>query len=132
MAVGLSQGTRGRRSAGRAKAGGRRREEAAEVHGEDGCPVAQTLKVIGSKWTLLILRDLLTGTKRFGELRRSLGHVSPKTLSERLKELERQGIVIRAVYPEVPPRVEYTLTEKGRSLGDIIEAMRAWGERWGR
>lgn len=90
----------------------------------------RTLQVIGSKWTLLILRDLFGGTKRFGELRRSLGHVSPKTLSERLRELEAQGLVARRVYAEVPPRVEYTLTEKGRSLGEIIEAMRRWGERW--
>lgn len=104
--------------------------ESAEQQGAN-CPVERTLQVIGSKWTLLILRDLFTGTKRFGELRRSLGHVSPKTLSERLRELELQGLVTRTVHAEVPPRVEYTLTEKGRSLGDIIEAMRAWGERWG-
>lgn len=94
------------------------------------CPVEQTLQVIGGKWTLLILRDLFTGTKRFGELRRSLGQVSPKTLTERLREMEVLGLVTRRVYAEVPPRVEYTLTEKGRSLGDIIEAMRRWGERW--
>lgn len=104
----------------------------AEVSGHEGatCPVEQTLGVIGGKWTLLILRDLFTGTKRFGELRRSLGQVSPKTLSERLREMEAQGLVTRRVYAEVPPRVEYSLTEKGRSLGDIIEAMRRWGERW--
>jgi len=97
----------------------------------DGCPVERTLRVIGGRWTLLILRDLFTGTKRFGELRRSLGPVSPKTLAERLRELEREGIVTRTVYPEVPPRVEYRLTEKGLSLQPIVEAMRAWGERWG-
>lgn len=94
------------------------------------CPVEKTLQVIGGKWTLLILRDLFGGTKRFGELRRSLGQVSPKTLAERLREMEVLGLVTRRVYAEVPPRVEYTLTEKGRSLGDIIEAMRRWGERW--
>ncbi len=104
----------------------------AEVPGDEGatCPVEQTLQVIGGKWTLLILRDLFTGTKRFGELRRSLGQVSPKTLSERLKEMESLGLLTRQVHAEVPPRVEYTLTEKGQSLGDIIEAMRRWGERW--
>ncbi len=101
-----------------------------EDYGHAGCPVERTLQVIGSKWTLLILRDLFHGTKRFGELRRSLGHVSPKTLSERLRDLEAQGLVTRKVYAEVPPRVEYTLTEKGRSLGEIIDAMRRWGERW--
>lgn len=96
----------------------------------DHCPVERTLRVIGGKWTLLILRDLFTGAKRFGELRRSLHRVSPKTLSERLRELEREGLVVRIVYPEIPPRVEYRLTEKGLSLGPIIETMRAWGERW--
>lgn len=121
---------RGRRAVKREAAGTRRRRRASAVPA-DGCPVERTLRVIGGKWTLLVLRDLFTGTKRFGELRRSLGHVSPKTLSERLRELEAQGIVTRTVYPEVPPRVEYSLTDKGRSLGDIIEAMRAWGERWG-
>lgn len=95
------------------------------------CPVERTLKVIGSRWTPLILRDLLTGTKRFGELKRSLGQISPKTLSQRLRELETQGLVTRTVYPTIPPRVEYSLTEKGRSLGEIIETMRVWGEKWG-
>lgn len=126
------RGEAGRRPS--AGPGSRRRASrgrGAEQPPEHGCPVERTLQIIGSKWTLLILRDLLAGTRRFGELRRSLGHVSPKTLSERLKELERQGIVTRTVHAEVPPRVEYALTEKGRSLGDIIEAMRAWGERWG-
>lgn len=99
-------------------------------HDPAGCPVERTLQVIGGKWTLLILRDLFTGTKRFGEIRRSLEHVSPKTLSERLRELETLGLVTRTVYAEVPPRVEYALTEKGESLGTIIEAMRQWGERW--
>ena len=123
MAIRVREGPRGR-----ARGRGSRSVERHQGH---GCPVERTLQVIGSKWTLLILRDLFTGTKRFGELRRSLGPVSPKTLSQRLRELERQGLVTRTVYPEVPPRVEYSLTEKGRSLGDIIEAMRAWGERWG-
>lgn len=99
-------------------------------HPEAGCPVERTLRVIGGKWTLLIMRDLFGGTKRFGEIRRSLGHVSPKTLAQRLRELEGQGLVTRTVYPEVPPRVEYALTEKGRNLEEIIDAMRRWGERW--
>lgn len=91
------------------------------------CPIEKTLKVIGSKWTVLILRDLMEGTRRFGQLRDSLSGISPKTLSARLKELERARIVQRRVYPEVPPRVEYSLSARGRSLSSILEAMRDWG-----
>ena len=91
------------------------------------CPIERTLGVIDGKWTILILRDLFNGTKRFGELRRSLDGVSPKTLSERLRGLEVQGIVERVIYPEVPPRVEYSLTEKGKSLRAILDQMRTWG-----
>ena len=91
------------------------------------CPIERTLQVIGGKWTLLILRDLFTGTKRFGELLRSLHGISPKTLSERLRQLEAQDIVERVIYPEVPPRVEYSLTEKGKSLRAILDQMRTWG-----
>ena len=91
------------------------------------CPVERTLSVINGKWTLLILRDLFDGTRRFGELRRSLEGISPRTLSQRLRELEGQGIVSRVVYAEVPPRVEYSLTEKGNSLGAILEQMKVWG-----
>jgi DNA-binding HxlR family transcriptional regulator len=94
------------------------------------CTVERTLEVIGGKWTTLILRDLLTGTKRFGELRSSLGNIPPKTLTERLRNLEEQGALERVQFPEIPPRVEYTLTEKGRALGAIIEAMAHWGSRW--
>ncbi|MBI2850324.1 MAG: helix-turn-helix transcriptional regulator [Chloroflexi bacterium] len=94
------------------------------------CPVEKTLEVLSSKWTILILRDLLTGTKRFGQLRQSLNGVSPRTLSQRLKELEAQGIVRRVIYPEVPPRVEYSLTEKGKSLSPILEQMRDWGSQF--
>lgn len=101
-----------------------------EDHEQDQDAVERALEVIGGKWTILILRDLFTGTKRFGELLRSLEGVSPKTLSDRLKELEADGIVTRKVYPEVPPRVEYSLTEKGKSLNGIVDAMRAWGEAW--
>ncbi|MCL5962101.1 MAG: helix-turn-helix transcriptional regulator [Chloroflexi bacterium] len=91
------------------------------------CPVERTLSVIEGKWAILILRDLFTGTKRFGELRSSLIGISPKTLTERLRALEQQGIVERKIYPEVPPRVEYSLTERGQTLEPIIEAMREWG-----
>ncbi len=93
------------------------------------CPVEKAIKIIGGKWTILILRDLFTGTKRFGELRKSLIGVSPKTLSGRLRYLEKEGIVARKVFPEVPPRVEYALTKRGKSLGAIIESMRRWGEK---
>ncbi len=91
------------------------------------CGVERTLQVIGGKWTTLILRELLMGTRRYSELKRTLGRVSPKTLTERLRQLEEQGLVVRTVYAEVPPRVEYTLTERGRGLGDIIAAMARWG-----
>ena len=91
------------------------------------CVVERTLEVIGGKWTTLILRDLLRGTKRFGELRRNLQAVSPKTLTDRLRFLETRGIVTRTVYPEVPPRVEYALTKRGGELGAIIDAMAEWG-----
>lgn len=91
------------------------------------CPVEKTLKVIGSKWTILILRDILKGKQRFGQLRRSLAGVSPKTLTERLRALENNGIVEREIYPEIPPRVEYTLTKRGQSLGAIILSMKKWG-----
>lgn len=96
----------------------------------EACLVEATLRVIGGKWTLLILRDLLQGTRRFSELQRSLNGVSPKCLSDRLKELEQEAILVRTVYPEVPPRVEYALTEKGRALGPIIAAMREWGQTY--
>jgi DNA-binding HxlR family transcriptional regulator len=94
------------------------------------CTVERTLEVIGGKWTTLILRDLLGGTKRFGELRSSLGNIPPKTLTERLRNLEEQGALERVQFPEIPPRVEYTLTEKGRALGAIIDAMAQWGSSW--
>ena len=91
------------------------------------CGVAKTIRIIGSKWTLLILRDLFEGTKRFGELQESLVGISTKTLTARLQELEGDGLVHRKVYPVIPPKVEYSLTPKGRSLKDIIDDMRAWG-----
>lgn len=91
------------------------------------CAVERTLDVIGAKWTTLVLRELLVGTRRFGQLKSALSGISPKTLADRLRTLEAQGIVTRTVYAEVPPRVEYTLTARGRSLGAIIEAMALWG-----
>jgi DNA-binding HxlR family transcriptional regulator len=102
----------------------------ARVQTDGRCTVERAAKVISGKWTTLILRDLLAGTKRFGELRHSLTGISPKTLTDRLRELEEHGVVVRTIYPEVPPRVEYTLTDKGRALGAIIQAMAQWGERW--
>ncbi len=94
------------------------------------CVVERTVDIIGGKWTTLILRELLGGTKRFGEIRSSLEGISPKTLTDRLRELEAHEILERTVYPEVPPRVEYTLTERGEALRPVIEAMGAWGAKW--
>ena len=95
------------------------------------CSIEKALDVLGGKWTFLIIRDLQGGTKRFGELRKSLLGVSPKTLSERLKELEEKGVVTRTAYATIPPTVEYALTEKGKSLHPIIKAMKLWGAKWG-
>ena len=92
------------------------------------CPVETTLTLISDKWKVLILRDLLPGTKRFGELKRSIGDVSQKVLTAQLRDMEQSGLLIRTVYPEVPPHVEYTLTELGYSLKPILDAMRNWGE----
>lgn len=94
------------------------------------CPVETTLSLIGSKWKVLILRDLLPGTKRFGELKKSIGHVSQKVLTNQLREMESQGLVNRKVYAEVPPRVEYSLTDLGLSLKPILDAMWNWGEEY--
>ncbi|MDE6923555.1 MAG: helix-turn-helix transcriptional regulator [Oscillospiraceae bacterium] len=92
------------------------------------CPVETTLTLISDKWKVLILRDLMPGTKRFGELRKSIGTVTQKVLTSQLRQMEESGLVIRTVYPEVPPRVEYTLTDLGRSLDPVLDAMRNWGE----
>lgn len=94
---------------------------------EEICPVETTTNLIGSKWKLLIIRDLLTGTKRFNELLRSVGNISQKVLTENLRSLEENGLVHREVFAEVPPRVEYSLTELGKSLEPIIQTFRAWG-----
>lgn len=92
------------------------------------CPVETTLSLIGDKWKVLILRDLLTGTKRFGELKKSIGSVSQKVLTAQLRDMEASGLVSRKVYAEVPPRVEYSLTDLGQSLKPILDSMRNWGE----
>ena len=92
------------------------------------CPVETTLTLIGDKWKVLILRDLLPGTKRFGELKKSIGSVSQKVLTAQLRAMEESGLVNRKVYAEVPPRVEYSLTELGKSLKPILDSMWAWGE----
>ncbi|MBI4080418.1 MAG: helix-turn-helix transcriptional regulator [Candidatus Levybacteria bacterium] len=93
--------------------------------------VMRAIKIIGSKWTILILRELCENKKRFNELQRSLQGISPKTLSLRLKELEEEGIVQKKIFAEVPLHVEYSLTRKGQSLRDIIDKMREWGEKVG-
>ena len=92
------------------------------------CPVETTLTLIGDKWKVLILRDLLSGTKRFGELKKSVGKVSQKVLTAQLRAMEENGLVNRMVYAEVPPKVEYSLTELGESLKPILDAMWNWGE----
>ena len=94
------------------------------------CPVEITLKFIGDKWKILILRDLLTGTKRFGELKKSVGNITQKVLTSNLRAMEENGLLTRKVYPEVPPRVEYTLTETGYSLKPILDSMFEWGENY--
>ncbi len=91
------------------------------------CPVEITLGVIGKKWTVLIIRDLLEGKKRFGELLRSLSGISPRTLSARLSELEKYGVIKKKVYPVIPLKVEYRLDQKGYALRHILEQMREWG-----
>jgi DNA-binding HxlR family transcriptional regulator len=94
------------------------------------CPVARTLDLIGERWTILILRDLLTkGPQRFQALQDSLGGAAPNTLSARLKTLEKQGLIEGKLYSEHPPRLEYHLTDRGRSLGPIVAALRDWGRR---
>jgi len=97
---------------------------------DETCPVCLTAQIVCGKWTLLLVRDLADGRSRFCELERSLLGISPRTLSLRLRALEEEGIVERHTFPEVPPRVEYALTRKGRALLPIIEDMRSYGEDW--
>jgi DNA-binding HxlR family transcriptional regulator len=101
-----------------------------EMSGDRTCPVCRTAEIVCGKWTLLIIKELAEGRTRFCELERSLNGISPRTLSLRLRALEEEGIVARRTFPEVPPRVEYVLTEKGRALAPLIESMRNYGERW--
>jgi DNA-binding HxlR family transcriptional regulator len=97
---------------------------------DEVCPVCATADLVCAKWTLLVIRDLSEGRSRFCELERSLAGISPRTLSLRLRALEEEGIVERRTFPEVPPRVEYELTEKGRALMPLIEDMRRYGREW--
>lgn len=94
------------------------------------CPVLATARIVSGKWTLLMLRDLAEGPQRFGELQRSLAGISPRTLSQRLRALEEEGVLERVEYAEMPPRVEYSLTAKGVALLPIVAAMRIYGEAW--
>ena len=94
------------------------------------CPVETTLTLISDKWKVLILRDLMNGTMRFGELKKSIGHVTQKVLTSQLRQMEESGLLTRKVYAEVPPRVEYTLTDLGYSLKPILDAMWTWGENY--
>lgn len=91
------------------------------------CPVTRAISVLDGKWTVLVIRDLIGGTRRFTELRRSLDGISPKTLTDRLRELEGAGLVERRQFAEIPPRVEYSLTEAGRRLEPVVEALATWG-----
>jgi len=97
---------------------------------DETCPVCRTAEIVCGKWTLLVIRDLADGRSRFCELERSLQGISPRTLSLRLRALEEEGIVERQTFPEVPPRVEYVLTAKGRALAPLIEDMRTYGTQW--
>ena len=92
------------------------------------CPIETTLTLISDKWKVLILRDLMNGTLRFGELKKSIGHVTQKVLTAQLRQMEASGLLTRKVYAEVPPRVEYTLTELGYSLKPVMDALGKWGE----
>lgn len=94
------------------------------------CPVETTLMLISDRWKVLIIRDLMEGTKRFGELKKSIGSISQKVLTANLRSMEENGLLSRKVYPEVPPRVEYTLTETGYSLKPVLDAMVEWGTEY--
>ena len=96
------------------------------------CPVEMTLQLIGNKWKILILRDLLTGTKRFGELKKSVTGITQKVITSNLRDMESSGLLTREVFPEVPPRVEYTLMDTGYSLEPILDSMYSWGENYKR
>lgn len=101
----------------------------AQLEPKVGC-IASAMEIIGSKWTALILRDLAAGTKRFGELQESVGSINPRTLSQRLDELEKHKIITKKSFNEVPPRCEYSLTKKGLDLVPVLEQMAAWGNKY--
>ncbi|MEK9140115.1 MAG: helix-turn-helix domain-containing protein [Nitrospirota bacterium] len=104
----------------------------AKSYQQKNCPVARALDVIGERWSILLLRDLfLQGPRRFQDFQESLAGVAPNTLSARLKTLEAQGVIVRRLYSEHPPRLEYHLTEKGKSLGPVLKALKQWGDRYG-
>ena len=107
-----------------------KRDLSEERAANESCPICATAEVVCHKWTILVIRDLAEGRSRFCELERSLAGISPRTLSLRLRALEEEGIVERRTYPEVPPRVEYELTDKGRALLPLIEDMRRYGREW--
>ena len=107
-----------------------KRDLATERAFNEKCPVCATADVVCQKWTVLVIRDLADGSSRFCELERSLAGISPRTLSLRLRALEEEGIVERKTFPEVPPRVEYALTQKGRALLPLIDDMRSFGREW--
>jgi DNA-binding HxlR family transcriptional regulator len=100
-----------------------------KLESKEGC-IASAMKIIGNKWTALLLRDLFGGPKRFGELERSLAGISPRTLSQRLDDLERCGIILKRAYQEAPPRTEYSLTGKGNDLVPVLQQMAAWGTKY--
>lgn len=98
--------------------------------GAPDCPIERSVRVLDGKWTLLILRELFDGVRRFGQLREALTGISPKTLTDRLRAMESQGVVERKVFAEVPLRVEYSLTPLGRTLAPVIDSLQEWGTRW--
>jgi DNA-binding HxlR family transcriptional regulator len=103
----------------------------AKSYQQEHCPVARALDIIGERWTILLLRDLLLqGPRRFQDFQESLPGVAPNTLSARLKAMEAHGLITRRLYSEHPPRLEYQLTEKGKSLGPVLKALREWGQRY--
>jgi len=101
----------------------------AQLEPKAGC-IASAMEIIGNKWTALILRDLTDGPKRFGELEKSVGSINPRTLSQRLDDLEKHAIVTKKSFAEVPPRVEYALTRKGEDLVPVLKQMAAWGDKY--
>lgn len=102
---------------------------AIQLETKEGC-IASAMKIIGNKWTALLLRDLYSGPRRFGELERSLAGISPRTLSQRLDDLEQCGIILKKSYQETPPHTEYSLTEKGNDLVPVLQQMAAWGTKY--